>query len=531
MLETKRGANSHQGMSAMGSAAYTFRLNRLHINSQRNTADDVGDRDYTSFFVTVNGNVLTAPASAPTSGPTGGGTSTGGQDPLNPFFGDGFMGEPNVAGDILLWDSGLVSDGKGGLTGGDPDWAIGPIEVADEDSIIVTYSVANLSHSNPEQATAEYLKLVAGEAAVLAGATALVPGGQLAGAIESILAGVLGFIGELLGWIAGNKPNCDGTIAVAPGLSFTGAQLQSQVNTPVPSFNVISQFTETIVNRGMTAGTTSGCGVPNTDVTWSILRDISGNQVFNPSTPSHMMKVRPLAASSSPTDWAGNWGNGQFLQNSRVACVISASGRGLSGLSVQDRVSSYLGGLWHSVSQEPMTIALLGQRASVDRARALEIPTIPTTLHAFGKGGVSAAPVTARFNVAATEHTSSMSAPPAETISASNLVEIPMLAPPVNGDVFPPDPIVTRPIGLPLHAPRETGAPEVLTRPINLRPQPLLLAHAASLVVSQDVVLQLYGAYDAKGVLAGRRIRYLRTSNTGEILTDVMLAPVQNIPT
>jgi hypothetical protein len=59
---------------------------------------------------------------------------------------------------------------------------------------------------------------------------------------------------------------------------------------------------------------------------------------------------------------------------------------------------------------------------------------------------------------------------------------------------------------------------------------PAIVYYAASLVVSANIVLQLFAAYDQDGNLTGHRIRYIRTGPFGGIVTDVLLSPVQHQP-
>jgi hypothetical protein len=254
----------------------------------------------------------------------------------------------------------------------------------------------------------------------------LVSGGGPADPVTDIIAGVAAVLGALIGGLAAiwndifpGQPNCNGAVVVSPALSFTGSQLEQQVSTPIPATN-ITQFTTTIVNARLSAVAASNCSTPSTDVTWSILCDISSLEVFGPTPPPSKMSTRSLTVSKSPQDWSGMWGDGQFMNNSRITCVINYSGAGVAGASYGERISSYTSGLIHSINQDTSVAALLGRDPRVRRAAALSIPTTPMMIHPISPGPVVAVPVSARYSADIIEHLGSSNGQVAVNISARN---------------------------------------------------------------------------------------------------------------
>jgi hypothetical protein len=60
---------------------------------------------------------------------------------------------------------------------------------------------------------------------------------------------------------------------------------------------------------------------------------------------------------------------------------------------------------------------------------------------------------------------------------------------------------------------------------------PVPLPIVATLVASAQVSLELFGQFDQSGKLLGHRVRYVRTDDQGDVITDVMLALVERRPT
>jgi hypothetical protein len=56
------------------------------------------------------------------------------------------------------------------------------------------------------------------------------------------------------------------------------------------------------------------------------------------------------------------------------------------------------------------------------------------------------------------------------------------------------------------------------------------LSIAATLAASADVSLELFGQFAQDKTLIDHRVRYVRTNADGDIITDVMLAPVSRRP-
>src|SRR5271166_3249906 len=128
----------------MPAADYTFRINRFHCNSKQSN-DNYADNDYVMFSVAVNGQIYTAPACTP---PSGDGSPTAGALSIV-YNGD----------DILLWDKQPEDD----------TWQIGPITIDDHDSVIVFYTVVNLSYQDPKEQPAEILKITGAIVATFGG--------------------------------------------------------------------------------------------------------------------------------------------------------------------------------------------------------------------------------------------------------------------------------------------------------------------------------------------------------------------------
>jgi hypothetical protein len=539
----------------MLSADYTFFLNNLKINSKMSNGPYV-DKDWIVFWVSLNGTSFLANACAAL-----GGTEPQQTAAANPFYVDGYIGLAKSGDDLLLCDqppsagpfpNGTVPPATD-LTDG---WVVGPLSIADDDAVTVNYVITNLSYVDPSQMAADGLKIGGAVLAAAGGALSLVTSG-----IAGIIGGILNGIAQLLAGIIGSdQQNCNGAVAISPDLVFTGAQLETMVNAPVPDQQNITLFTTTIVNSGLSEPSPGGCGSPDTDVMWSIQRDISPQDVFPSQPPSAPGQLRPLAASLSTQDWAGTWGDSEFINNSRIICTIGASGSGVTGASDAERASSYGAGLLDSIENEPATASLLGRDPRVARGGALAIASVPAAPRAMSAGTAPVIPVTARYSADITEHLGSAGGQVAEQMEVSNLAEIPMVALRFAGDVYAPIMPVEEPVRSVLGAetPRATpaaGRPASVKNPITMpdstggasaadhgdviassapatgRQDTLIsLTYAATLVASNDVSLQLYGLVGATGQITEHRIRYLRKSDSGNIVTDVMLSAVQQEP-
>jgi len=544
----------------MPSANYTFFLNNLKINSKMSNGPYV-DKDWVVFWVSLNGTSFLANACAAL-----GGTEPQQTASANPFYVDGYIGLAKNGDDLVLcnqppsagpFPNGTVPPATD-LTNG---WVVGPLGIADDDAVTVNYVITNLSYVDPSQMAADGLKVGGAVLAAAGGALSLVTSG-----IAGVIGGILNGIAQLLAGIIGSdQQNCNGAAVISPDLVFTGAQLETMVNTPVPDQQNITLFTTTIVNSGLSEPSPGGCGTPDTDVMWSIQRDISPQDVFPTQPPAAPGQLEPLAASLSTQDWAGTWGDAEFINNSRIICTIGASGSGVTGASDAERASSYGAGLLDSIEREPLTASLLGQDPRVARGGALAIASVLAAPQTMSTGMASVLPVTARYSADIAERLGSAAGPVAEQIEVGNLVEIPMVALQFAGDVYAPvmpvgivgepvrsvlgadTPPATPAAGHPasvkdpasISIPDSTGGASAVghedaiasSGPATRRADSLIsLTYAATLVVSNDVSLQLYGLMGARGEITEHRIRYLRKSDSGDIVSDVMLSAVQQEP-
>ena len=518
----------------MPTADYTFRINDLLCN-QKQSNGNYADNDYVLFSVAVNGQVYSAPACTP---PANGSPTAGSLAII-------FNGT-----DTPLW----------GKQPEDDSWQIGPITIDDQDTVIVFYAITNLSYSDPAAQASQSLQIwgaalaglgsllaVAGGIGAAAGSTVggfgAIPGAVVAviGGVISLIGGIFSTIGTVIGQIAGNRPNCDGLVVTAPALGFTGAQLEASVVEGGPG---PGQFTQTIVDSNLTSTSPKGCSTASTNVTWSILRNIAGRLTTGGGTPPKMA-IRMLAASQEPQDWGGKWGDGEFWETSRIQCVVTATGKGPSGTAPQDRVNSYVAGLLHSAQVEPMTVKVLGTPARAVRSSGLAVATLPPASMTLQGSTATVVPVSARYGASIVEHFVSSAGPVAAQLTVANLVEIPMLAEPFTTAVYAQDVLHTTTGGtitkvvaagsLPAPVPAagakslKEGVP--VKTPVDIvAAQVAPLSIAATLAADAQVSLELFGSFDPSDKLVGYRLRHTRTDSAGNVLTDVMLAPVQNAP-
>ena len=515
----------------MPSADYTFRLNKFHCNTKQSNGN-YADNDYVFFSVVVNGMTYLAPACTP---PSGNGLPTAGTLDVV-FDGD----------DVALWDKQPEDD----------TWQIGPITIDDQDTVIVLYTITNLSYHDPAAQAAESLKIIGATISALGGLVAVVGGiiaalssptgiGVLVGAVVAIIGGIIGFVGgvlqtvgEVLGKLGGDRPNCDGLILTSPPLGFTGAQLETSVATGTDAPGV---FSETFLNSHLPSTSPSGCSEADTDVTWSILRNIQG--ALTSGTPPKQMSIKMLAASQTPQDWGSMWGDEILWENSRIQCVITSSGSGPTGATAQERANSYAAGLVHSLQTEPMTLTLLSSPAKGIRSSSLAISTLPPT--SVVVGGASVVPVSARYTATITERFGSAEGAVLAQLTSANLIEIPMQTEPFTSDKYEQDTLHTghlplsgigvRSLGIaePL-PPIKTGGlqpipPPGIRLPIKITTPQKPLPIAATLAASAQISLELFGEFDQSNKIIGHRVRYIRSDANGVVRTDVMLAPTQHI--
>jgi hypothetical protein len=210
--------------------------------------------------------------------------------------------------------------------------------------------------------------------------------------------------------------------------------------------------------------------------------------------------------------------------------------------------------LINSIRQESATFDLLGQDPRTTRAASLSVTSAPPIARDVLRIPIETVPVSARYSADITEHLGSESGPVAENIAAQNLVEIPMLAlplppnniyPPVGPDHIAQVPVAESALGAgQLSEPSaRSSAAETFHEPIAVTREPIVpkvptqvdlpvpLVFVASLVASSNVSLHLYGVFDPDGKVGSYNVRYMRTSDTGELVTDVMLSPVEQMPT
>lgn len=513
----------------MKAAIYTFFLNTLKINSKASNGDYV-DKDWVIFFATAVGVEQVAPACGAVAGGVASQTAA-----ANPYYINGYIGLAKNGDQLLLCNQpqsagpflGTVPPGTDLANANRDGWVVGPMALRDEDSVTIFYVVTNLSYLPPSEQLQTALK-IGGYVAAAAGAAASL--GAVAAGVTAALASIGSLIGGGLnailnavsGLVGSDQIDCNGPVAISPGLTFTGAELEEMVNTPVPNQQQgVTLFTTTIVNSGLTSPSAGGCGTPNTDVTWSILRDIIPQRVF-PTTPTPTTNIVAIPASRSVKDWNGVWGDGQFTNNSRILCGVNASGEGVAGESSEQLASSYMAGLIDTMEKEPLALSAVGEDPRMKRESALTLKSIPKGTRKIVSGAAAVKPVTARYSAEILERLGSAEGRIVEQLTAANLVEVPMLAPPFAGDIYPP----SRPgeavgVNATLAGPAKTSVTEQGS---------LVVAYAATLLVSADISLQLYGLATSENQIVAYRVRYLRRNDDGVTVTDVMLAPVQAEP-
>jgi hypothetical protein len=150
------------------------------------------------------------------------------------------------------------------------------VTVDDGEVVLLTYSIVNSGHSDPNEVEKELQQAVGTLADKAAQAAATAAGGligiELGGAIGTAVVPLIGSaLGALAGWLLSEVGvllwvNCDGGVAAAVHM-FTGAQLREQT----AGNRILSELD----NHQGTASP-SGCGSnSNYDVTWSIYLTLS----------------------------------------------------------------------------------------------------------------------------------------------------------------------------------------------------------------------------------------------------------------
>jgi hypothetical protein len=189
-------------------AKYLFRLEKLHINAQRNNADDIPDFDVITFGIEV------------------------GARQYGPLKNYGWW-ISKTGWDLDFTIIGLRHDAHDVARG---TWEIGPIDVADDDVMNIDYAVVNAydaisrarsSHGNTSATTSQVT--VASFAALLGVAGAASTG--FGAVILAVGAGLLAVVGL---FIKGPRI-CDGVVG-ANKKFFTGAELRRATNNPQQMF-------------------------------------------------------------------------------------------------------------------------------------------------------------------------------------------------------------------------------------------------------------------------------------------------------
>ena len=535
----------------------------LQINSKRNNKDYV-DKDYVVFAVTVGPQNYAAPGCSGTN--------------------SGYIGLASNGQSIPL----SASDA-------DPQWAIGPIPIDTDDGtqLFVSYTVTNLSFDDDAaKNAATAVKLVGDVLSVYGGlgsilATTIAGGTPLAaltGEVSQLLGSVLNLVSDVISAIVGTHQDCDGLV-LTQTFPFSGASLYSAVSAsalsaPPPRVksalgSVVYSMTTTNAGLKPPEPPPGGCWTPNTNASWTVFASPDIESFSGGPGPGTKKSLIPQAAALSPQNWAGTWGDAQYTQNSRIACVINATGDGPTGESFSTLIRSYLSGLRYSFQSDASVLSLLGRDARQPRSTSFALPTVPLTPHTVARDTAATAPptaspassppqaettlvapVTARYAVDVQEIVVG-SLPGLSTTmkeSATNLVEIPMLATLFVNDIYQ-EPVhlanpIRQPAG-PLAVPATTTSERTLIAPdardavpaeqramigqpspggTESASAPMSLDYAATLLVTNTISLQLYAERDPSGTIVSHRVRYSRTDGNGTIETDVMLAQTQTMP-
>jgi hypothetical protein len=176
----------------MTSNSYIFRVSDVLVHNCRSKGDH-NDSDWMHLVVTINDQV---------------------QEPTGLFN----IGDNIHAGDELHGP-----------------WDVGPYLISDQDKVIVTLMVENLSHTNTAQQIGEAIKVGTLIVAAFGGVASALSKATAAIKLNAILAGVIGTAGEVLGWIVGESdPNCNGEILSQP-FFFDRGELAQRAPFTIPN--------------------------------------------------------------------------------------------------------------------------------------------------------------------------------------------------------------------------------------------------------------------------------------------------------
>ena len=244
---------------------YIFGLNQIHVIAQRSDADE-RDADWLYLAVKIND---VSPFEI--------------KGPITTLDGETFFVGPGPGGERSRLGSGAVLRTN--------SCEIGPLEVGPEDNVLVIAWVINLGSTDNDEQIADFLKVAGASAELIGRAIGVVSGGILAvaGQIVNELGSVVSAIGEVLGWLTAEK-NCNGLVFLDSN-GFTGKRLRDLTQTA-------AHINPT---RGQSQFPQEGCGVPQTEVVFSIRDSASLRQCLqarglrpNPGLRSLTGSVREL---------------------------------------------------------------------------------------------------------------------------------------------------------------------------------------------------------------------------------------------
>jgi hypothetical protein len=445
------------------------------------------DQDYLTLYATSTHD----PASRATAGPVDIGTfSTNTQS----------MPSPNIMTDELL--------------------------VGDGDTIQIFADIQNKSHTDPSKAISDGLKIagatitVLGAGDVLAGALA---GGSLQkllekeGGITTLAGAVLALSGEVIGdmggWLGLSEPDCDGPVFAPkqPVLVNVGQFMRRfPGNIPLNAPLGLMLWSDDSQLNG------DGCGHPpsatirvNLVLTRPPIKPPEFTQSFG--VPTHF---KPIASGIKMEKLIGTtWGDRESIEGSRVLVTVkpadsfhrTTSPSGLMNLQALRK-------------QNPQLLELIGHPAASPAA----VSGIPT-------------PASVSFDV---QENAASSPKSAIQISGASSPALPMQVSAYSGNQFPYNTAASGGLRGALTSPiksKVAAAPADSTMQRSKVPYYVIaaknsLVFADSFMLPSNVVLQVYGAYDAQERFAGTRIRYLRIDSAGKVVTDAMLEPAQRVP-
>lgn len=521
---------------------YSFRLNSLRLIAKREF--ERPDKLYLYFALKINDQTYVAQASGP---PT-----------------TGFLWEIEAGREVLLY-------GRTGTEVPDQSWEIGPIEVGNDDVVTWSFLLAN-SWKGAEGDTAKWLSIVGGALLSAAGVPiAAGPGGFIVGGALAIVGGLVSLVGSLLP----SKPDCDGLDA-AELQTISGAGLAGldYLNGPWET----SRTTTITYSGSPSAG---GCGNAKVDVTHTIATpyafiDLGADPQLAPDIAGNVKA------------WTGTWADERLLEESTIVCRIDAdvtldiaavhsrdllsekahrtdpTPRAQLDAAVQDVVAASAHHKKPPVNGPLATlVSKIGARVSsgVDAFEHLGsdplLGHLPPTvvrqdLLRFPSGNPAfIAPATSlpRYAVTAIEQDYARRSKTLAERQERMLVDLPMQTAPYHGPKYAAPAVWAQRFAeahaqaaMPAHDSSrawEQVATEIHRIDEHARAVPGItessvvassLSLAATIIVSTDLVLQLYGMYDASHHLVDHRIRYIRTSANGGLVTDVMLQPATTTP-